>query len=297
MARIIHATNGVSGIAASFLPHDIRAGSLRDLAHVPASQILGVAKSAVAKAAGHTKSTLTSGTTDRYIGGISQDLNQLKATHPYNDLSAPITGAPVRKKARVSPKEIDARISDFDDKENRSIRIKVARTIKRENEAIRLREAAERIQPDHLPPVLPSPNIALKPLPQTHQTPFQLNRIMPASVYDTSDYNMEMIPGLDQDVGMVPESAYGMGPTERDFDETNETLHLTNQDQYNVDMGLGIFEESPTTSEQNTILDDAVNEMLLDNALDDALDSDITPTGDHQHQPASLTPPFVDPLH
>ena len=139
--------NGISGFAARFPPYDIRAGSLRDLAHIPEQEMLGIGNPAVAKAAGHRSSSLAAGTTDKYIGYINQDLNQLKAKYLYNDRSVPTAGAPLRKKGRISTKENNARLPDVpadpDNKENISKRSKMARTIQKKREAHRFLEAAQ----------------------------------------------------------------------------------------------------------------------------------------------------------
>ena len=50
----IEKLNGVSDFATRFVSHDIRAGSLRNLAHITLGKTLGVANRAVSKAAGQT---------------------------------------------------------------------------------------------------------------------------------------------------------------------------------------------------------------------------------------------------
>ena len=66
----------------SFTTQDVRAGSLRHLAHIPEAEFLSVGNPAIAKAAGQNQKTLESGATDAYIGTMSEDTNLLKAKFP-----------------------------------------------------------------------------------------------------------------------------------------------------------------------------------------------------------------------
>lgn len=83
-----------SGVLTIFRSYSFRAGGLRDLAHIPAQEILGVANPAITKAPGHSLKSLHSGLADDYVGPLNQDLTQLKDKATYKDYQAPKFGAP-----------------------------------------------------------------------------------------------------------------------------------------------------------------------------------------------------------
>ena len=151
----------------SFTTQDVRAGSLRHLAHIPEAEFLSVGNPAIAKAAGQNQKTLESGATDAYIGTMSEDTNLLKAKFPYKDPFAPVP-APARNKAPVSAIKINARLYPDDqqlanpkenDKEKINKKAKVSRTIFKKNEAKSFDEAARTPQPPHLLAIIATPNI------------------------------------------------------------------------------------------------------------------------------------------
>ncbi|RYN21317.1 hypothetical protein AA0112_g10335 [Alternaria arborescens] len=65
--------------------HALRLGAARDAAHLPASVVdgSGLATENVRQSLGHKHATLQSGTTDRYVGGASSEMWNLRAQMPY----------------------------------------------------------------------------------------------------------------------------------------------------------------------------------------------------------------------
>lgn len=70
----------IGGVLVPLTVHDARRGSCRDLANLP-SEIKGTANPGVARAMGHTRTSLSKGVTDSYVGPISIDLNSLKVAN------------------------------------------------------------------------------------------------------------------------------------------------------------------------------------------------------------------------
>ena len=257
--QAIHEKNSGSGLTARFLPHGIRAGSLRDLAHIPAAEILRIANPAVAKAASHHHHTLTSGTTDRYVGPINQDLNQLKMKHPYQDRSAPVKGAPLRKKTRVLMQEIDVRLPDvlvdINNKENLSKRGKVGHTILKEREEERFRQATQHVNPPHSPALQASPNI---------QHP------EPLLTHSASQQNANENAG-------------------RGYDEptANTSYFLAPEEFRDVDMMLSLLANQSDLSNEN--IQAVIEDSIIDKALAEVIDDSRPSVGSNDNT-------FVDPL-
>lgn len=249
--------NGVSGLAARFLPHGIHAGSLRDIAHIPAAEILGVANPAVAKAAGHDYNTLAFGTTDRCAGPINQDLNQLKMKHPYQDRSAPVKGAPLRKKTRVSTQEIDARLPDvpvdINNKENLSKRGKVGCAILKEREEERFRQATQHVNPPHLPALQASPNIQHPEPLSTHSASQQNANENAGRGYDepTADTSFSLAPEEFRDVDMM------LSLLANQSDLSNESIQAVIEDSIIDKASAEVIDDSRSSvgSNDNTFVD------------------------------------------
>ena len=90
--RTLRDAGFLAGIIAQLRTHDLRAGSVKDLSKLPAVQIKGVANEGVAKAIGHSRSSLRQGVTDDYIGGIETSLNKLIAENAKPDRFGPALG-------------------------------------------------------------------------------------------------------------------------------------------------------------------------------------------------------------
>ena len=138
--NILQKMNRTSGIAARFTSHNIRAGGLRDVAHIPPSQIMGTTNAGVAKAAGHTSVKMYQGVTDGYIGPLNQDINVLKADNPYVDNAAPMTNAPVYPKLPISSDAITAALPTELQKDKKA-RVNMAARLKKEQEQRRIADA------------------------------------------------------------------------------------------------------------------------------------------------------------
>lgn len=81
-SQVLKTVNYMS-VRASFIKkvvaHDIRHGSVADIAHINQSKLVGYATSAVATAVGHKQTSFVCGTTDRYIDGSDVSTWTLRA--------------------------------------------------------------------------------------------------------------------------------------------------------------------------------------------------------------------------
>lgn len=73
--------------------HDVRYGSARDLAHLPANVLRGNSSMAVATAMGHKMSTFMSDVTEQYVGGSDFSTWDLRAQSDWKDSRAPRMGS------------------------------------------------------------------------------------------------------------------------------------------------------------------------------------------------------------
>lgn len=72
----------VAGMLDCAYSHALRLGSARDVAHLPAREGAGLATDNVRQSLGHKHSSLASGTTERYVGGASEELYNSRAKAP-----------------------------------------------------------------------------------------------------------------------------------------------------------------------------------------------------------------------
>ena len=139
--RAVKSMGKVAGILRKLRSRDLRRGSARDLAHLSKS-VKGVVGDQTAAGLGHTKITLARGTTERYAGGLQEDLLTLRADDSFQDRLAPKFNDPghdeilpqVRAK-KISTREINERLQrdGFDAVESsRQLRLETADVIRRE---------------------------------------------------------------------------------------------------------------------------------------------------------------------
>ena len=112
LANTLEAAAEKAGIIDQLRSHDLRRGFIRDVAHLPKSDIAGVASRAVADAAGHSGNSLNFGVTDRYIGGIGHDIHTDRVENPTRNDGRLIHTDAARpyKRTRTASQAVDRRI-------------------------------------------------------------------------------------------------------------------------------------------------------------------------------------------
>jgi hypothetical protein len=104
--------------------HAIRRGAIRDVAHLPASEVNLTDRAVGAAVAGHSSRAFQSGITDDYIGSLHTNFHNLRAdNHITGDLAPRITSGPHRGAQRIHP----ATVSQFVQNEGFDVNDRLAR--------------------------------------------------------------------------------------------------------------------------------------------------------------------------
>lgn len=89
----------MADILANIISHDVRRGSLRDLANIrPSNLVIGIATKEVARMAEYSAESYRSSTTDKYIGDVERDTFSARAEQIFAGRKAPAIGNKYEKK-------------------------------------------------------------------------------------------------------------------------------------------------------------------------------------------------------
>lgn len=102
--KAVHQLGLVAGLLANIISHDVRRGSLRDVANLKPSYVTqsGVATKLVAQTAGHSAASYARGTTSMYVRELEHETWSARVEQKSESRKAPVIGSAFKKRRLTS---------------------------------------------------------------------------------------------------------------------------------------------------------------------------------------------------